>query len=74
MNKYHKFARQVAQTICDCMNLFYKYREAELFRKELLNQLSSLRFSTKDNRFFLPATEPITGPQIKEITCSAMRP
>lgn len=53
MNKYQKFARQVAQTICDSMNLFYKHDEAEQFRRELLNHLSSLYFSPKENRFVL---------------------
>jgi hypothetical protein len=54
MDKYSKFARVVALTIRDCMNLFYKYREAELFRKDLLNHLSSLHFSAKHNSFILP--------------------
>lgn len=53
MNKYQKFARQVAQTICDSMNLFYKHKQAELFRKELSNHLSRLYFSPKENRFIL---------------------
>lgn len=61
MNKYSKFARIVALTIRDCMNLFYKYREAELFRKELLKNLSSLHFSAKHNSFILPG-----GPIKKE--------
>ena len=54
MSKYQKFAKQLAQTICNIMNLFYKYKEAELFRVALLNHLSSLYFSTKENTFILP--------------------
>lgn len=51
MNKYRKFARRMAQTICDMMNLFYKKEAAGQFLEELLLSLDDIVFKDKENKW-----------------------
>ena len=51
MNNYQRYARELANAICNLMNLMYKKKASTDFKKELISSLNKIEH--KNNRWVI---------------------